>query len=91
MDDYRVTYVIDDDGEPVAVFLDSGKDREPGYLTTYDRTDEHSVASIEWFRRMPPATEHQAYDLHAYLKRRYAEPMQGDPVSLVFTPAGLPR
>lgn len=90
MTDYRVAYVLSD-GDPVAVFLDSGPDCNPGYLMTYARVGEHGEGSIEWVREQPLPAEDQYRDLHAYLSRRYADPSQGEPVTLVIDQQGLPR
>ncbi|KLI09356.1 hypothetical protein A5741_11765 [Mycolicibacterium conceptionense] len=90
MTNYRVAYVLSG-GEPVAVFLDSAADCNPGNLMTYMRVGEHDEGSIEWVREQPPAVEYQYRDLHAYLARRYADPSQGESLELVIDQTGLPR
>lgn len=90
MNDYRVGYVVEDGGETLAVFLDSGPDCATGNLMSYARLGEHSEASIEYLRGRPLAEEAQYRDLHGYLSRRYAEP-PGDPVRLVVDQGGVPR
>lgn len=87
---YRVAYVLSD-GVPVAVFLDSAGDCNPGYLMTYARAGEHGEGSIEWIRGQQPATDEQYGDLHAYLARRYANPSQGEALALTIDQAGLLR
>lgn len=90
MKDYRVGYVVEDGGETLAVFLDSGPDCANGRLMSYARVGEHSEASIDYLRERPLAAETQYRALHAYLSRRYAEP-PGEPLLLVVDQAGLPR
>lgn len=91
MTDYRVAYVFSDD-QPVAVFLDSEQDANPGNLLTYARLGEHSEASIDWVRQQPAATEDQYHDLHDYLtKHRYGSLAGYDTLDLVIDDAGLPR
>lgn len=89
MSDYKVAYVSCD-WDPVAVFLDSGSDCNPGDLLTYSAAGEHAEAAIDWIREQPPATEDEYRDLHAHLFRRYADPGQGGPLTRTIDQAGLP-
>lgn len=89
MQDYRVGYV-DSDGEPVAVFIDSGSDCNPGRLMSYARMGEHSEADIDWVAAQPLADEELYRELHGYLSRRYAE-FPGDQLNLVISQAAVPR
>ena len=89
MTNFRVAY-IDEDGEPLAVFLDSGAEAGPGRLIVYSRVGEHSEADIDYLRRLPLASEATYQQLHAYLSRRYAgDP--GQPLTLTIDQEGVPR
>jgi hypothetical protein len=87
-DDYRVGYVLLDDGEPLAVFLDSAAECHPGSLTCYARVGEHSEVPITYLRQWPLASEPQYRNLHVYLSRRYAHG-PGDALNLVVDQAGV--
>lgn len=88
MRDYRVAYVLEDDGEPLAVFLDSVTDCAPGNVGSYARVGEHSEASIEYVRSRPVAAEADYLPLHTYLSRRYGAGPD-EPLNLVVDQAGL--
>lgn len=90
MQEYRVGYV-DSDGEPVAVFIDSAPDCNPGFLMSYARIGEHSEASLDWVREQPLAGPNEYGQLHDYLSRRYADPHPEPPLKLVIDQAGVPR
>lgn len=87
--DFRVGYLAED-GEPLAVFLDSAAEAGPRGLMVYSRIGEHSDADIRYLRSLPPAGEEQYRPLHTYLSRRYAED-PGDALNLVVDQEGLPR
>lgn len=87
--DYRVGYLTED-GEALAVFLDSGPHTRPGALTVYARLGEHGEAVLDYLRGLPLANERLYHGLHAYLSRRYVEG-PGEPLTLVIDQEGLPR
>lgn len=89
MTDYRVGYVIEPGGEPLAVFLDSVA--LPGKFAVYAQLGEHAEADLEYLRAQPLAGEAEYRDLHAYLSRRYAESPGEPPLRLVIDQAGVPR
>jgi hypothetical protein len=84
---YRGDYLLEDDGEPLAVFLDSGPDCCPGLLNCYAREGDHIEVSVAYLRERLLASEPQYRNLHAYLSRRYAQG-PGDPLNLVVDQAG---
>lgn len=86
---YRVGYVLEDNAEPLAVFLDSGPDCNPGNLMSYARMGEHGEADVAYVRGRPLAAESQYLSLHSYLLQRYAA--GSDPVALVIDQEGVPR
>lgn len=91
MKDYRVGY-IDEDGEPVAVFIDSTEDCRPGRIMVYARVGEHAEADIEWVRQQPLADSALSAPLHAYLERRYGDPPgECESLRLVIDQAAVPR
>ena len=87
--DFRVGYLAED-GEALAVFLDSGPETGPGKLTVYARVGEHSEAAISCLRGLSLADEPQYHQLHTYLARRYADGA-GEPLNLVVDQSGVPR
>jgi len=88
--EYRVRYLVEDDGCVLAVFTDSAADCAPGHLLVYSPVGEHSEASTDYLRRLLPAEEPQYRDLHTYLSTRYpARP--GTPLHLIIDTDGAPR
>ncbi|BBX87970.1 hypothetical protein [Mycolicibacterium aubagnense] len=88
MRDYRVAYVLEDDGEPLAVFLDSLGHCTSGNVMSYARVDEHSDATVDYVRSRPLAQEADYQKLHTCLTRRYGSGPD-EPVNLVIDQSGL--
>lgn len=90
MQNYRVGYIVDGDGEPTAVFTDSAADCRPGRVLVFTRRGEHAEADIAWVRRQQLAEPAAWEALHEYLARRYGQP-PGECVQLVIDQDAVPR
>jgi hypothetical protein len=67
----EMMFVVEDDGEILAVYMPQRKPRKGDILKCYSHAGQHSSAQFEYIKTLPAATPEQYEELKTELSKMY--------------------